>query len=149
MLKNWWFAAEVAQVVSVAQVVKVVKVRAARASGLRKRRNEMRVNRYIGVLMLLVSAAAQAADRPNILFMMSDDQAWNGLSAAMHPDLDWSKSSIVDTPNLEKLAAQGCDSRRPTPPHRSARQLGSACRRARVPLRCTGPRQHLPRKGTK
>ncbi|MCA9119238.1 MAG: sulfatase-like hydrolase/transferase [Planctomycetales bacterium] len=57
--------------------------------------------------MLLVSAAAQAADRPNILFMMSDDQAWNGLSAAMHPDLDWSKSSIVDTPNLEKLAAQG------------------------------------------
>jgi arylsulfatase A-like enzyme len=39
--------------------------------------------------------------------MMSDDQAWNGLSVAMHPDLDFSKSSIVQTPNLEKLAAQG------------------------------------------
>ncbi len=49
-----------------------------------------------------------AADkRPNIVFMMSDDQAWNGLSVAMHPELDWSKSSIVETPHLEKLAAQG------------------------------------------
>ncbi|MCA9136884.1 MAG: sulfatase-like hydrolase/transferase [Planctomycetales bacterium] len=54
-----------------------------------------------------VSAATHAADRPNIVFMMSDDQAWNGLSVPMHPDLDWSKSSIVETPNLEKLAAQG------------------------------------------
>lgn len=49
----------------------------------------------------------QADERPNIIFMMSDDQAWNGLSVPMHPDLEWSKSSIVETPNLEKLAAQG------------------------------------------
>lgn len=67
----------------------------------------MKFYHYIGLLICLVSAAAQATDRPNIVFMMSDDQAWNGLSVAMHPDLDWSKSSIVDTPNLEKLAAQG------------------------------------------
>ncbi|MCP4098703.1 MAG: sulfatase-like hydrolase/transferase, partial [Planctomycetaceae bacterium] len=45
--------------------------------------------------------------RPNIVFMMSDDQAWNGLSVPMHPYLTWSKSAIVDTPNLEKLATQG------------------------------------------
>ena len=45
--------------------------------------------------------------RPNIVFMMSDDQAWNGLSVPMHPDLTWSKSAVVDTPNLEKLATQG------------------------------------------
>ncbi len=51
--------------------------------------------------------ADEAPTRPNIVFMMSDDQAWNGLSVPMHPDLDWSKSSIVETPNLEKLAAQG------------------------------------------
>lgn len=56
---------------------------------------------------LFLSTASFAADRPNILFMMSDDQAWNGLSVPMHPELEWSKSSIVDTPNLEKLAAQG------------------------------------------
>ena len=39
--------------------------------------------------------------------MMSDDQACNGLSVPMHPELAWSKSAIVDTPNLEKLAEQG------------------------------------------
>ncbi|MDF1841751.1 MAG: sulfatase-like hydrolase/transferase [Rubripirellula sp.] len=61
----------------------------------------------IALAISLVSASANAADRPNIVFMMSDDQAWNGLSVSMHPDLEWSKSSIVDTPNLEKLAAQG------------------------------------------
>lgn len=49
---------------------------------------------------------ANAADRPNIVFMMSDDQGWDGLSVAMHPDWEWSKSSIVETPNLEKLASQ-------------------------------------------
>lgn len=48
-----------------------------------------------------------AAKRPNIVFMMSDDQAWNGLSVAMHPELNWSKSSVVETPHLERLAAQG------------------------------------------
>ncbi|TWU58373.1 sulfatase-like hydrolase/transferase [Rubripirellula reticaptiva] len=62
---------------------------------------------FLLCITLLLSAASRAADRPNIVFMMSDDQAWNGLSVPMHPDLDWSKSSIVDTPNLEKLAAQG------------------------------------------
>ncbi|WP_345319322.1 sulfatase-like hydrolase/transferase [Novipirellula rosea] len=56
---------------------------------------------------LVCAASSAAAERPNIVFMMSDDQAWNGLSVPMHPDLEWSKSSIVDTPNLEKLAAQG------------------------------------------
>ena len=62
---------------------------------------------YIAFAVCLVSASAKAADRPNILFMMSDDQAWNGLSVPMHPDLNGSKSSIVETPHLEKLAAQG------------------------------------------
>ncbi|MEE2934731.1 MAG: sulfatase [Planctomycetota bacterium] len=59
------------------------------------------------VLLLCVASIGRAAERPNIVFMMSDDQAWNGLSVPMHPDLQWSKSSIVETPNLEKLAAAG------------------------------------------
>ena len=59
------------------------------------------------VLILCITTIVNAAERPNIVFMMSDDQAWNGLSVPMHPDLHWSKSSIVETPNLEKLAAQG------------------------------------------
>ncbi len=51
--------------------------------------------------------AVATKQKPNIVFMMSDDQAWNGLSVPMHPYLEWSKSAIVDTPNLEKLATQG------------------------------------------
>lgn len=58
------------------------------------------------LLFSITCGLAHAADRPNIVFMMSDDQAWNGLSVAMHPELAWSKNSVVDTPNLEKLAAQ-------------------------------------------
>lgn len=46
-------------------------------------------------------------ERPNIVFMLSDDQAWNGLSVAMHPDLESSKGAGLRTPNLERLASQG------------------------------------------
>lgn len=61
----------------------------------------------ICLLVFCVASVAKAADRPNIVFMMSDDQAWNGLSVPMHPALPWSKSSVVETPHLEKLASQG------------------------------------------
>jgi arylsulfatase A-like enzyme len=62
---------------------------------------------YAAVLFSVTGTSLMAAEQPNILFMMSDDQAWNGLSVPMHPAIPWSKSSIVETPNLEKLAAQG------------------------------------------
>jgi len=67
----------------------------------------MKFRLCIALLPCLVFVSVNAADRPNIVFMMSDDQAWNGTSVPMHPDLQWSKSSIVETPSLEKLAAQG------------------------------------------
>ncbi len=56
--------------------------------------------------LLLLPTVGVAAERPNIVFMLSDDQAWNGLSVAMHPNVAGSKGDI-HTPNLEKLAAQG------------------------------------------
>ncbi len=56
---------------------------------------------------MLIGLPVMSAERPNIVFMMSDDQAWNGLSVAMHPGLEWSRSSVVETPHLERLAAQG------------------------------------------
>ena len=58
-------------------------------------------------LTCLIADISYAAERPNIIFMLSDDQGWNGLSVAMHPDVAGSKSDIFQTPNLEKLAAQG------------------------------------------
>ncbi|MBX7104898.1 MAG: sulfatase [Gemmataceae bacterium] len=60
----------------------------------------------VGILLIL-SAPAAGADRPNIIFMLSDDQAWHGLSVAMHPDVADSKSDVYQTPNLARFAAEG------------------------------------------
>jgi arylsulfatase A len=58
-------------------------------------------------LLCLSASSVRAADQPNFIFMLSDDQGWNGLSVPMHPDVAGSKGDIFHTPNLEKLAAQG------------------------------------------
>jgi arylsulfatase A-like enzyme len=57
--------------------------------------------------LLLLSRVAHAADRPNIIFMLADDQGWSGTSVTMHPDVKASKSELFQTPSLEKLASQG------------------------------------------
>jgi hypothetical protein len=44
---------------------------------------------------------------PNIIFILADDQSWNGTSVQMHPNIPDSKSDFYRTPNLEKLAAEG------------------------------------------
>ncbi|MDB4385719.1 sulfatase, partial [Opitutaceae bacterium] len=54
------------------------------------------------VLLLLVAiapAAAQAADRPNIVFFFTDDQTTNTLASYGHP--------FVQTPNIDRLASEG------------------------------------------
>lgn len=55
-------------------------------------------------LCLTVCGFAKA---PNILFILADDQSWNGTSVRMMPDEAASASRVFKTPNLEKLAAQG------------------------------------------
>ena len=67
---------------------------------------------FIALLATIATIAtiAKAADRdtrPNIVFMFADDQGWNGLSVAMHPEIAASRGEIFQTPNLEKLAASG------------------------------------------
>lgn len=59
------------------------------------------------LLLFAMSATAAPVERPNIVFLLSDDQDWTGLSVQMHPDLPNSKSDFYRTPNLEKFAAQG------------------------------------------
>lgn len=59
------------------------------------------------LLLCLLPMLSLAAERPNIVFMLSDDQAWNGTSVAMHPTIAGSKGDVFQTPNLERLAAQG------------------------------------------
>lgn len=59
-------------------------------------------------LLLIFSLSANAkATQKNIIFMLSDDQSWSGLSVAMNPDLKNSLSLYDETPNLKLLAAGG------------------------------------------
>jgi len=59
------------------------------------------------LLTFCAASLAAPVERPNIVFILSDDQDWTGLSVAMHPDVPNSKSDFYRTPNLEKFAAQG------------------------------------------
>jgi len=49
---------------------------------------------------------ASATERPNFVFILSDDQGWTGLSVAMHDALPNSHSDFYRTPHLEQLAEQ-------------------------------------------
>ena len=57
------------------------------------------------VLLSLVTIAS--AKPPNIIFILADDQSWNGTSAPMIQGNNSSKNPMFHTPNLERLAAQG------------------------------------------
>lgn len=50
-------------------------------------------------LVTLLNADAAADSRPNILLIVSDDQGW--------PDLNCIGSKAIQTPNLDRLAAEG------------------------------------------
>jgi len=58
-------------------------------------------------LSLLILFQPLYAGLPNFLLLLSDDQAWNGLSCQMHPDMEASKHPVIQTPNIAKLASQG------------------------------------------
>jgi arylsulfatase A len=60
---------------------------------------------FLAALFGMISHASAKA--PNILFILADDQSWNGTSVRMNADVPMSGSKVFRTPNLEKLAAQG------------------------------------------
>jgi arylsulfatase A-like enzyme len=49
--------------------------------------------------LLLSSLAFSQSDRPNIIFILTDDQRWDALGFAGNP--------IIQTPNMDRLAAEG------------------------------------------
>ena len=57
------------------------------------------------VLLSLVTIAI--AKPPNIIFILADDQSWNGASAPMIQGNNSSKNPMFNTPNIERLASQG------------------------------------------
>lgn len=50
-------------------------------------------------LLLCGLAAAAAADRPNVVYVVTDDQRWDAMSCAGHP--------FLKTPHMDRLAAEG------------------------------------------
>ena len=55
--------------------------------------------KHIACLSLLSSSMAYAAERPNIIYIFTDQHTANAMSCAGNPDLH--------TPNLDRLAAAG------------------------------------------
>jgi arylsulfatase A-like enzyme len=51
------------------------------------------------LLTWLPAAAARGADRPNIVFVITDDQRWDAMGCAGHP--------FLKTPNMDRLAREG------------------------------------------
>jgi arylsulfatase A-like enzyme len=59
----------------------------------------MKIPLFRSVLLLLIVLANEAADRPNILFIMSDDHAAHAISAY--------GSKVNETPNIDRIAREG------------------------------------------
>jgi len=64
----------------------------------------------LALLLLGPAPASRAEDDaapPNILYLLADDQGWAGTSVPMHPEHDFSKSPVIETPHVERLAKEG------------------------------------------
>lgn len=54
-----------------------------------------------------LAADIKPAKKPNIVFILTDDQGWNSLSTRMDPAVEESRSDYYLTPNLDQLARDG------------------------------------------
>ena len=59
---------------------------------------------FILIVMCLISCNEEPSKSPNFIFILSDDQGWNGTSNKMMDSQDYSKSDYYETPNIENLA---------------------------------------------
>ena len=66
----------------------------------------MKIHAILSAILLLTSALA-AAESPNIVLILADDQGWTGTSVRVDQRVRGSSSDLYQTPNLEKLAKQG------------------------------------------
>ncbi|MAO45879.1 MAG: hypothetical protein CL823_01885 [Crocinitomicaceae bacterium] len=62
---------------------------------------------YLILLPFLLSSCVDKVESPNFIFILVDDQGWNGTSVQMMNSDTLSKSDYHETPNLEKLASSG------------------------------------------
>lgn len=64
-------------------------------------------HRILFFLSILIFGHSAGHTQPNFIFILTDDQDWTETSVQMHPELPYSKSQYIQTPNLEKLASEG------------------------------------------
>src|SRR5947199_7876168 len=57
--------------------------------------------------LLLFAAPLCAADRPNFLFVYSDDQRWDAVGAVQREQGDQARFPWFQTPSMDRLAAEG------------------------------------------
>ncbi|WP_442510446.1 sulfatase-like hydrolase/transferase [Novipirellula sp. SH528] len=84
------------------------------------------------------------AEEPNIVFILVDDQSWNGTTVPMIPGKDFSKSSQLRTPNIEQLASQGM-----TFSQAYAAHCTCECSRAAIQMGRTTTTLNAPDKGSR
>lgn len=58
-------------------------------------------------ISLTAAIGAQAANRPNFVFILGEAQGWSSMSFKMNPDNPRSKSDFYYTPNLARIAEGG------------------------------------------
>jgi len=63
--------------------------------------------KYLIFLSLCALGLSASAAKPNIIFVLIDDMGWSGTSVQIDPNVSASKSSLYQTPQLEKLADAG------------------------------------------
>jgi arylsulfatase A-like enzyme len=62
----------------------------------------------LALLLLLLSAGiARAAERPNFLFIYTDDQRWDALGVVQREQGEKARFPWFETPNLDRLASEG------------------------------------------
>lgn len=59
------------------------------------------------VLLLISGLAAHAADKPNFIVILTDDQSWVGSSLQIIPNDPRTRSDYFMTPHIERMAAMG------------------------------------------
>lgn len=102
-------------------------------------------------LVVIAGSAAFTApgNKPNILFLLSDDQAWNGLSCRMHPDMPDSASAIIETPNIARLASQGMRFSRAYSPASVCSPTRISLQTGKSPAQCQWTKAAPPEQGFK
>jgi arylsulfatase A-like enzyme len=61
----------------------------------------------VALIVLGCGASSRAADRPNIVLILTDDQGWSQTSGLMDPRVPASRSDYLETPNMCRLANEG------------------------------------------